>query len=167
MHKRIHITGNAGSGKSTLAAALGERTGLPVFGLDSIVWQEGWKPTPLDERRALEAELAARDSWIVEGVSPVFREAADLVIYLDVPRRVCAWRCVKRNLPYMFRSRPGLPENCPEWRIAPKLTQIIWQFSRVMHEKIIAGGDGSAQFVHLRSSGEIENWVADFSIHYS
>ncbi|PCJ57454.1 MAG: hypothetical protein COA73_10810 [Candidatus Hydrogenedentota bacterium] len=163
MIRRIHITGNAGSGKSTLAAALGEVTGLPVFGLDGIVWQEGWKPTPLDERRALEEELAARDSWIVEGVSPVFREAADVVIFLDIPRHVCARRCLKRNLRYAFRSRPGLPANCPEWRIAPRLMKIIWQFPRVMHPKILVRDEGpSSSLVHLKSEREIEDYLGSF-----
>ena len=50
---RIHITGNAGSGKSTFAKSIGDILGVHVYGLDKIVWKEGWKKTPLHERKSL------------------------------------------------------------------------------------------------------------------
>ena len=54
---KIHVTGNAGSGKTTLAAKLGDALELPVFGLDSVVWQPGWRKTPASERAGLEQAL--------------------------------------------------------------------------------------------------------------
>ena len=125
---RIHITGNAGSGKSTLAARLGRSLDLPVFGLDQIVWQPGWRKSPSDWRRDREAKLVARPSWIIEGVSRTVLDAADYVIFLDVSRATSFVRCAGRNWKYLFRSRPGLPENCPEILIIPRLIQIIWRF---------------------------------------
>lgn len=134
---RVLVTGNAGSGKSTLCAWLGERLELPVFGLDQVVWQEGWVPTPKERRAELEQELLGRPEWIIDGVSSRVARAADLVVFLDVPRPVCLYRAVLRNLPYLFRSRPGLPPNCPEWRILPRLIQIIWQFPGRVRPKIM------------------------------
>ncbi|MDP1736593.1 MAG: hypothetical protein Q8L23_04045 [Caulobacter sp.] len=125
---RIHITGNAGSGKSTLAAKLGRRLDLPVFGLDQIVWQPGWRKSPADWRKDREAELVAQPSWIIDGVSRTVLDAADYVIFLDVSRATSFVRCARRNWKYLFRSRPGLPENCPEILIIPRLVQIIWGF---------------------------------------
>ena len=127
-YMRIHITGNAGSGKSTFAKNIGDILGLHVYGLDNIVWKEGWEKTPLHERKNLEDELAAKPQWIIEGVSSIARQAADITIFLDFPRSVCYLRCVKRNWRYLFRSRPGLPDNCPEIKIIPTLVKIIWQF---------------------------------------
>ncbi len=125
---RINITGNAGAGKTTLANQLAEALDLPVFSLDAIVWQPGWKKTPPEERKALEEELVSKPSWVIDGVSSQVRQASDLVIFLDVSRRVCTWRGVKRSLRYFNRTRPSLPPNCPEWRIIPRLLRIIWRF---------------------------------------
>lgn len=125
---RINITGNAGAGKTTLAYHLAKELELPMFSLDTIVWQPGWKKTPPEERKALEEELVRKPSWVIDGVSSQVRQASDLVIFLAVPRRICAWRGVMRSLRYINRTRPGLPPNCPEWRIIPRLLQIIWRF---------------------------------------
>ena len=87
-YMRIHITGNAGSGKSTFAKSIGDVLGVHVYGLDKIVWKEGWKKTPLHERNSLEEELVAKPQWVIEGVSSIARQAADITIFLDFPRRV-------------------------------------------------------------------------------
>ena len=137
MYKRINVTGNAGAGKSTLAELLGRRVDLPVYALDRIVWQPGWMATPPEQRRRMEMELIARETWIIDGVSSRVRAAADLVVFLDVPRSTSLFRCVKRNRSYLFRSRPGLPENCPEIVIMPRLLRLIWSFPRVVRPDIM------------------------------
>jgi adenylate kinase family enzyme len=80
--RKIHITGNSGSGKTTLAARLGGALDMPVFGLDNVVYQIGWVKTPIEDRVNRENALAAQDSWIIEGVSPRLRAAADCIILL-------------------------------------------------------------------------------------
>ncbi len=127
---RINVTGNAASGKTTLAARLGEELGLPVFSLDSIVWRPGWKLAPPEERLAAERALAASPRWIIDGVSPHVRSQADLVVYLDVPPHVCALRGVLRALRYFRRTRPGLPEPCPDIQIVPYLLGLIHRFPK-------------------------------------
>lgn len=82
-------------------------------------------------------ELADQPRWAIDGVSSILEAAADLVIFLDVPPVACTWRCARRNLPYLWRSRPGLPENCPEWKIVPMLLRIIWRFDRDVRPGIL------------------------------
>src|SRR5579884_1511206 len=136
---RILVTGNAGAGKTTMADALGQALGLPVHGLDRVVWQPGWQKTaPAQRRRALEQLIASSDEWIIEGVSQIVMEAADTIIFLDVPRHVCLWRCAKRNRHYLFRSRPDLPERCPEILIIRELLSIIWNFPAQVRPSIVA-----------------------------
>jgi len=135
---RIHITGNAGSGKTSLANTLGEILNLDVYGLDKVVWGEGWTVTPLIERRVLEKKLVMNPHWIIEGVSPVVREAADMVIFLDIPRYTCFTRCALRTLRYLFSTRPELPPNCPEIKIIPRLIKLIWQFPSIARPKILS-----------------------------
>lgn len=136
--RRIHVTGNAGAGKTTLAARLGEHTGLPVFSLDRIVWRPGWRKTPPAERAALEEALIARPEWIVEGVSARVRAAADLVIFLDLPRAACVRRALVRTLRNRGRARPGLPADCPDWRIVPRLIGLIRRFPAAAGDRIRA-----------------------------
>lgn len=135
---RIFITGNAGSGKSTLARRIGASLGIPVQGLDQVVWRPGWRKAEPDERAAAESALIAPAAWVIEGVSWTVLEAADLVIFLDVSRRTSYLRCARRNWRYLFRSRPGLPENCPELLIIPELIRIIWRFRERVRPRILS-----------------------------
>ena len=144
--RRIHVTGNAGAGKTTLAAALGKELGLPVRYLDSIVWQPGWRKTPADQRQPQEQAWCAEDAWIIEGVSPLVREQADRVLVLDTPPWHCLWRAGRRNLPYAFRSRPGLPPNCPEIKILPQLLRIIARFGTTVRQEMLRESAASTKY---------------------
>lgn len=136
--KRIFVTGNAGSGKSTLARALAETLAHPVYSLDQIVWQSGWRRTPAEQKKLQIQQLVnSSDEWIIEGVSQIVMEAADTIIFLDVPRHVCLWRCVKRNRHFLFRSRPELPDRCPEILIIPELIRVIWNFPKTVRPSIL------------------------------
>jgi adenylate kinase family enzyme len=125
---RINVTGNAASGKTTLAQRLGAELQLPVFSLDSIVWQTGWRKTPTEERREAEQKLTALPSWVIDGVSAHVRDRADVVVFLDTPASVCALRGVVRAFRYFSKTRPGLPEGCPDIVIVPHL-KLIYGFA--------------------------------------
>ena len=160
---RNFITGNAGSGKSTLAATLGRSLGLPVHGLDQIVWRPGWRKSPADWRKGSEAELVARPHWVIDGVSRTVLDAADYVIFLDVSRATSFTRCARRNWKYLFRSRPGLPENCPEFLIIPRLMKIIWRFPINVRPGILdALADREGAFV-VRDKAGLDRAVAEIA----
>ena len=159
---RIHITGNAGSGKSTLAETIGTILGLDVFSLDEVVWKEGWEITPQGERRRREEVIVARPQWVIEGVSSIARQAADTIIFLDFPRSVCYLRCAKRNWRYLFRSRPGLPDNCPEIKIVPALFSIIWKFPSTAKPKIVNDIEALGKTgVRLKCNEEVVKYIKE------
>jgi adenylate kinase family enzyme len=163
---RLHVTGNAGSGKSTFARLAGSVLGINVFGLDTIVWRERWRKTAQEERNRLEEGLVAKDEWVIEGVSAIARRTADIVILLDLPRSLCYMRCASRNWRYLFRSRPGLPGNCPEFRIIPRLIKIIWRFPRGVRPKIIRDLEPK-KLIRLSSQREINQFLNELSHHQS
>jgi adenylate kinase family enzyme len=135
---RIFITGNAGAGKTTLARSLGPVLNLPIYGLDRIVWRAGWQKTPSAEKqKAIDELIDSSDDWLIEGVSQSVMRAADTIIFLDVPRSVCLWQCMKRNSRYLFKSREELPEHCPEILILPELLRIIWNFPEKVRPSIL------------------------------
>lgn len=110
MYKKIHIIGGAGSGKTTLANLLSDRLGFPNFDLDQIGWCAHQK-VPLDTRLDEIAEIISLPGWITEGVflwwtDALLQEAA-IILWLDIPFRVAAWRILKRHvLASMRRNNP-------------------------------------------------------------
>lgn len=163
---RINVTGNAGVGKTTVASKLSKALDLELIGLDAVVWQAGWQRTPGEERQRQEEKIAARQSWVVDGVSATIRQEADTIVFLDYGRWVAFSRCLRRNWWYLFRSRPGLPERCPEILILPTLIKIIWQFPHTMRPKLLAEVDAyreTKRIVHIRNDEQLEAFLEEVS----
>ncbi len=164
MYRRINITGNAGAGKSTAAVKIGQLLKLPIYGLDSVVWKPGWKQAEAKEKIGLIEDLVDKNIWVIDGVSKRVREEADLVIFLDIPRKVCVYQCLKRNWRYLFRSRPGLPNNCPEILIMPTLLKIIWNFPNIVKPVILSEMQNSNKYRHVTSYTQLENILLEITI---
>lgn len=124
------IIGQPGSGKSTFARALARITFLPVFHIDHIHWKAGWVERSGPEKDALCAKVHARSHWIFEGgrssTWPARLERADMLIWLDLPVGVRLWRVVVRTVRHYGRSRPDLPDGCPE-QFDPAFFSYIWR----------------------------------------
>jgi hypothetical protein len=84
-------------------------------------------------------------------VSDDVMQSADVVVFLDVPRRVSAWRAARRNVRYLFRTRPGMPPRCPEILVVPKLARLIWHLPSRVRPRILREGElrGDDSFVHV------------------
>jgi adenylate kinase family enzyme len=152
-----------GAGKTTFAERLGKALGLPVIGLDSVVWRSGWVAASADERREKELAIATGDTWIVDGVSRIIRDAADTVIFLDVSKRVAIWRCARRSCRYLFMTRPGLPARCPEVLILPKLPALIRSFDCDVRPRLLSEmetAEPKRSYVRLRTEQEVESYLA-------
>ncbi len=159
--KRVLITGNAGSGKTYLSIQLHNAIGIQHYSLDSIVWKPRWQITPTKEKNAKIEALIKKEEWIIDGVSSKVQDEADCVVFLDCSRFTSYWRTFRRNLPYMFKSRPGLPNECPEIKIIPKLIRIIWNFSIKVKPDILKKITESKnqEIYHLKTRAEIINFV--------
>ena len=155
------MTGNAGAGKSTLARLISERLQLHLYGLDKVVWRSGWVKAGREEIEKSIAEIVSNASWVLDGVTQQGLEVAEVIVFLDVPRRVCYWRTLRRNMKYLFKSRPELPPNCPEIKIVPRLWRLIWNFSTNVRPKILRFEDpkNGKRFYHLRTKNDYKAFV--------
>lgn len=166
--QRVMIIGQPGSGKSTLARILGQRLGLPVFHIDHIHWQPGWAERPRPEKTMLCHGVEAGEEWVFEGGHSATWDnrlaRADLLIWLDLPLGLRFYRVVKRSLRYLGRSRPDLPEGCPE-RL-DRNTLIFWRWiwdsrhsARRQMQRLAASEAAQGRLVHLQSRAAVRAWL--------
>lgn len=164
--RRVLILGSPGSGKSTLAKRLGAKLGLPVIHLDQEFWTPGWVSLSKEAFEARCRELVAREAWVMDGnygsTFAVRLPAADTVVYLEVSRWICMWRAAKRVLLHRGRTRPDMPEGCPE-RFDWEFFQYIWTFPKRQTPKVLEGLRSLRPDQHavtLRSLAEVEQWLS-------
>ncbi len=116
--KRIMVIGCCGAGKTTLSRNLGKILSLGVTHLDQHYWKAEWTETPADIWAEQVKNLAAHDSWILDGnysgTMDIRLQRADTVIFLDYATPVCLWRIMKRVWKYRGRERPDMPPGCRE-----------------------------------------------------
>ncbi|MEK7499278.1 MAG: hypothetical protein AAB649_01590 [Patescibacteria group bacterium] len=124
---RVAIVGISGSGKSVFARNLAAKLGLPLIHMDTFFWEGKWSAVPEEEYLEKHAKAIEQDNWIIEGyIDEKMADRArraDLILYLDYPGYVCAWRVLMRWLQYRNESRPELPKEAVE----PLNLQFLWK----------------------------------------
>ncbi len=149
--KRILIVGSSGSGKTTLARELSKKLKLPIVYLDHLYWLPGRVHRPTEEFYALMMQACQQNGWIMDGNS--IRSLAgripfaDKIIFIDVPRRTCMWRVIKRAIGGLFSGSEFAPgcRNGINWeffswvwhweaRYCPMLVRIL---ARAPQEKVV------------------------------
>lgn len=174
--RRVMIIGQPGSGKSTLARAVGEIAHLPVVHMDHIHWKSGWVERDRDEKTRMCQEVQRRPEWVFEGGHSATwaerLERADTLIWLDMPLGLRLWRVTRRTAMMWGRTRPDLPDGCPE-QFNAAFFGFIWRtrttgrancarlFDRVPQEKaahhLRRPRDVSAYLTALRRAAKVGN----------
>ncbi|WP_214894177.1 DNA topology modulation protein [Exiguobacterium sp. H66] len=138
--KKIIIIGSGGSGKSTFGRQLHEQTGIKVSHLDALFWKPNWVAIPRDEQIEVQQQLMEQPEWILDGnyggTLGMRLDAADTVIFLDMPRTVCAYRVIKRNLKYRNRTRPDMGEGCIE-QFSWQFLKWVWQYPKARRPGVL------------------------------
>ena len=164
--RRIIVVGSQGSGKTSLSRNLGRKLGLPVIHLDVLYWRPSWKASDTASFRLRVADAIASDEWIVDGsfsglAFDLTLARAELLVVIDRPRWLCQWRILLRSAFDRDRSRPDLPEGCPE-QFDLKLMREAWRYNMerapvIEAERVQYGAH--VPVVRLRSDRDIMNFL--------
>jgi adenylate kinase family enzyme len=102
--RRISVAGDSGSGKTTVSRGIAARLGLTHVELDDLFHGPNWSEPPKEEfRRGVAETLDGLDGWVADGnytgsLGSVVLERAELLVWLDLPLRVCLRRIWTRTL---------------------------------------------------------------------
>ena len=99
---RIAIIGCGGSGKSYMSRSLGILLGITPVHLDGLCYDQDGKPLDKEQFAALQRDLVTAPRWIIDdnyaSSLPIRLQAADTVIFLDLPAWTCLWGIARRRL---------------------------------------------------------------------
>ncbi|WP_102027686.1 DNA topology modulation protein [Salirhabdus sp. Marseille-P4669] len=131
--KKIALIGSGGSGKSTFSKQLGAKFHIKVWHLDQLLWKSNWTPTSREEQIQIQKELVKEEEWIIDGnynsTLDIRLEAADTILFFDLPRTVCVYRVLKRMIKYRNQTRPDMAEGCRE-KLDFHFLKWIWNFPK-------------------------------------
>lgn len=161
---RIAVMGCGGSGKSHLARSLGATLGITPVHLDGLYYDTDWKPLDKDKFADLQRNLVPAPRWIIDGnyasSLPIRLQAADTVIFLDLPGWACLWGILQRRL----RHGGGQHQAIGVYdRITWDFARYILGYRRTMAPRVrtlIAEHAGDAQVVILRSRRAARGYLA-------
>ena len=129
---KVVVFGKPGGGKSTLGRKLSAETGIRLYALDSIEYRKNGERVSAEEYSKKHADLIGADSWIIEGLGSLESfwlriDAADTLVYVDLPYFVHYWWVTKRLLTSFFIK----PEGWPEGSSVLKGTLASWKYLRL------------------------------------
>ena len=174
--KRVAIVASAsGSGKTTLGRELARRLDVP--------FHRGRRPPSTapnwiggDRRGAARARAAAArraSGWVVDGtyrskLGDLVLERADIVVWLDLPRRVWLPRLLRRTVSRIVRPRGALerePRDAAERSLQPASRSSVSRCGRNYRAAAPAYPAELAPYPHvrLRTPAAVARWLDDYS----
>lgn len=103
MRRVCLISTASGSGKTSVGRVLAERLGVPFHELDALHHGPNWTEASAEELRLLVEPLVHGEGWVIDNpyrhkLGDLVPEAADTVVWLDLPARVWLPRLVRRTV---------------------------------------------------------------------
>lgn len=129
---KVAVFGKPGGGKSTLSKKLSAETGITLCALDLIEFTKDGERVSTEEYSEKHAAWIRADKWIIDGLGTLESfwhriDAADTLIYVDLPYSIHYWWVTKRLLKSCFVK----PEGWPEGSSVLKGTLASWKVLRI------------------------------------
>lgn len=122
--EKVLVIGCPGSGKSTFAKSLHNITGIPLYHLDMMYWNDDRTKVPKEVFIEGLNRILNRDKWIIDGNYGSTMEQrikeCDTVFFLDYPVEVCVEGILSRrgkarsDMPWIEKS-DEIDEEFLEW----------------------------------------------------
>ncbi|MDX3236008.1 adenylate kinase [Streptomyces sp. ME03-5709C] len=98
--RRVLVAGTSGAGKTTLAARVAAVLAVPHVEIDALFHGPGWTRRPSFEAdvRRFSAETGWVTEWQYRSVRDHLAARADLLLWLDLPRRRVMRQVIRRTL---------------------------------------------------------------------
>ena len=169
---RIVIQGPSGSGKTTLAALIATRLNIPHLELDGLFHQPNWTPLDLDLFRYSVDVFTEQSRWVIDGnyshVRDIVWTRADLIVFIDLPRRLVTLRVVKRTFLRLLRREELWNGNRESIRNVlstdPTKNIVVWSWKThaKYHDEVPAEARAladHARIVTLISTRDVESFL--------
>lgn len=113
--KKIAVFGKPGSGKSTLSKMIASVTGINLYQVDSILFKSTGEQIDTVTFDRLHETILSSERWIIDGFGPMATfnkrlEAADTLIYIDLPYLTSYWFVTKRLIKGLVSKPEGWPD---------------------------------------------------------
>jgi adenylate kinase family enzyme len=170
--KRVCLISTAsGCGKTTTGRALAERMGVPFYELDSLYHGPNWAPSSREEMRAKVLPIVATEGWVIDGtyrgtIGDVVPDAADVVVWLDLPMRVWLPRLLRRTARRVVRKEELWNGNRERWRDALHPTNSVVFYALRNYRttrRTLAAELARFNVARLRSVAEVERFLSSAS----
>jgi adenylate kinase family enzyme len=172
MRKVAVIASTSGNGKTTLGRELAQRLDVPFVELDALVHGPGWVETPDDELRAQVEPIVNSDGWVIDGayqgkLGDLVLEAADVVVWLDLPVRIWLPRLIRRTARRVRRGEELWNGN------RETLVNVIWGRDSLLVYAVRSHFRRRREYpealanwrvVRLRTPAEVERFLAEARI---
>ena len=161
--KRVAVFGNAGGGKSTLSKKLAEMTGLPLHVLDKIQFSSGGTELSDENYRHVHHRILDTERWIIDGFGSldtlwVRLDAADTLIFVDLPLYVHFWWVTKRMITGRFKPPEGWSPKSPIFKSSMLSYRVLWLCHKRLtpkYREYVAQAQKNKIVYHLRSAKQI------------
>ncbi|MFC3700804.1 adenylate kinase [Reinekea marina] len=166
---KVAVFGKPGSGKSTLSKALAQATGLPLHPLDSITYQPNGEPVSREMVAAAHEGILSSDRWIIDGLGPLGLfyqrlEAADTLVYIDLPYSTSYWFVTKRLLKGLFVKPEGWPKSSSVLKgtlASYKVLRMCPQFWNEAFDAKLTALASNKTLYRIKSVAELKRFVGE------
>jgi shikimate kinase len=169
--RRVAIIASAsGNGKTTLGRALAARLDVPFVELDALVHGPNWTETSDEDLRAIVAPIVQTEAWVIDGtysrkLGTLVLDAADTIVWLDLPLRVWFPRLLRRTGRRVTGREKMWNDNRETLRGAFGGRESLFGYALRMHFARRRGYPVELGrypvVVRLRTVDEVERWLAD------
>jgi adenylate kinase family enzyme len=142
--RRISIVGSIAVGKTTYAKKLSKKTGIPVYHIDSIQYDEKLNIKELSQIRSEIDKIENQDQWIIDGYGPLdmlesrFQKAEEIIFLqrsLLLNFIMLSYRVTKN----FFITRKELPPGSSErsYKHIQRQYKTLWSMYHIMRPEML------------------------------